>query len=71
MNSRSEQEAAIERYDLVSDAIHNLRSLFKDMACAEALTRALVSERLDDRDMALFWVEVYDGLTQRAASSKS
>lgn len=51
--------AAVVRRDLVTDAAHNLVQIFADMAPAEALTRALVSERCENRDMARLWVDVY------------
>jgi len=37
----------------------NLQNVYGDQAPAEALTRALVSERTQDREMAEFWVEVF------------
>ncbi|MEP9372882.1 hypothetical protein [Mesorhizobium sp. KR1-2] len=51
--------AALLRHDLVEDAAHNLVQIFAEMAPAEALTRALVSERSENRDMARLWVDVY------------
>lgn len=43
----------------VRAAVLNLQNIYSDQAPAEALTRALVSERTQDRQMAAFWVEVY------------
>jgi hypothetical protein len=71
MSSQVEQATALQRRDLVNDAAHNLKNVFKELAGAEALTRALVNERTENRDKAKFWVEVYEGLTQRAASTSS
>ena len=48
MSSQVRQKTVLERHDLVSDAAHNLKSLFQELAPAEALTRALVSERTED-----------------------
>lgn len=43
----------------VRAAVLNLQNIYSDQAPAEALTRALVSERTQDRKMAEFWVEVF------------
>lgn len=43
----------------VRAAVLNLQNIYGDQAPAEALTRALVSERTQDRKMAEFWVEVF------------
>jgi hypothetical protein len=43
----------------VRAAVLNLQNIYGDQAPAEALTRALVSERTQDRNMAEFWVEVF------------
>ena len=63
MTSRSpavpDWAADLMRHDMVADAAHNLRQVFGDTAGAEALTRALVCERTEDRDMARFWTAVY------------
>lgn len=71
MSSQVEHAATLQRRDLVNDAVHNLKSVFKELATAEALTRALVSERTENPEMAEFWVDVYEGLSQRAASTNS
>lgn len=43
----------------VRAAVLNLQNIYSDQAPAEALIRALVSERTQDRKMAEFWVEVF------------
>jgi len=45
--------------DLLVDAVANLQDVWGDLAPAEALTRALVAERTENRDMALRWAHVY------------
>lgn len=43
----------------VQEAGCSLLSAFEDMACSEALTRALVCERTERTEKARFWVDVY------------
>lgn len=45
--------------DLLADAVANLQDVWGDLAPAEALTRALVAERTENREMALRWTRVY------------
>lgn len=45
--------------DLLVDTVANLQDVWGDLAPAEALTRALVAERTENRDMALRWARVY------------
>lgn len=45
--------------DLLADAVANLQDVWGDLAPAEALTRALVAERTENRDMAFRWTQVY------------
>jgi len=45
--------------DLLADTVANLLDVWGDLAPAEALTRALVAERTEKRDMALRWTHVY------------
>ena len=45
--------------DMVVDAVANLLDVWGDLAPAEALTRALVAERTENRAMALRWTHVY------------
>lgn len=51
--------ADIEARDMIHDAAHTLIEIFKELAAAEALTRALVNERTENRAEALFWTDVF------------
>lgn len=55
-----EKQAKHER--LADAAAANLRAIYEDMATAEAITRALVSERTEQPDRADFWVSVFQRL---------
>ncbi|WP_157928781.1 hypothetical protein [Pararhizobium haloflavum] len=48
--------------NLVEQAVMTLSSSFGELAPAEALLRALIAERTDDRSGAAFWVSVYQRL---------
>lgn len=43
----------------VQEAGRSLLSAFEDLACSEALTRALVCQRTERIEKARFWVDVY------------
>jgi hypothetical protein len=43
----------------IDQATRTLVEIYQELACSEALTRALVSERDGNRDIAMLWVEVY------------
>lgn len=43
----------------VKEAARGLAAAFDDLAGSEALTRALVCERNDQTQKAMFWVDVY------------
>ena len=40
-------------------AKRTLLDLFDELAPAEALTRAFVSERNGDRELAMMWIDIY------------
>ncbi|WP_274425950.1 hypothetical protein [Chelativorans sp. YIM 93263] len=57
----------LERRDLIEEAKHALIDAYKDLAPAEALFRATMSERLDAPREARFWVDVYISMRQAPA----
>jgi hypothetical protein len=48
--------------NLVVAAAKNLANIYGEEACAEALVRALVNERTQNREDASFWVDVCNQL---------
>lgn len=52
-------DGALIEKDRVADAAHVLQQAYADLAPAEALTRALVHARIEGRDEAKFWAQVF------------
>lgn len=53
---------------LAEQAKRTLAEIYQDLAPSEALTRALVSERDGNRDIAAMWVAVYQSICADEAS---
>lgn len=51
--------------DIVVDSANNLLDIWGDLAGSEALTRALVAERTENREMAKRWAQVYFACVNR------
>lgn len=51
--------ATLARDDTIREAKTALIDAFKELASSEALFRATMSERLESRAQARFWVDVY------------
>lgn len=51
------------------DIVKSIHNSYGDLAASEVLTRALVAERGQDRDKALFWVQIYLALTTFEANT--
>ncbi|WP_159593578.1 hypothetical protein [Chelativorans xinjiangense] len=50
---------ALERSDQLAGACEALTAAMGDLAGSEALTRALVHDRLEQKCRAMFWIDVY------------
>lgn len=46
------------------EALLVLKSVYQDRAAEEALLRAVTAERANDRDGALFWVEIFSAIIE-------
>lgn len=60
----------LERQDLIEEAKRALADAYKDLAPAEALFRATMSERLEAPREARFWVDVYLSLRPSIAEEQ-
>ncbi|MEX0346129.1 MAG: hypothetical protein AB3N20_14490 [Rhizobiaceae bacterium] len=46
------------------EALLVLKSVYRDRAAEEALLRAVTAERANDRDGAVFWIEIFSAIIE-------
>lgn len=51
------------------DIVKAISNSYGDLAASELLTRALVAERNEDRQKAIFWMKIYQTLTEFEANT--